>query len=869
MSDLKRRTLLKGLGGLPAITLLAETSTAASAKFTPVDLAGRFNCSPSDFGARPEIDGRLVKTPAGRQDLCGIPFALGPDGADRKSWIALSRAARSWTSPRLEVPIAGTARYLCLAQFCDWDETETHPAGAEVIERVGQVLADAVLVYEDGQERRFPIRRRFEVNSFSVRFGHLSFNSVSHPFPFPRKLTDTLPNGKGWGGLQQIVWDTSGDPPQVWIWPLPNPEPERRIRGLRLEAASESVLFVCGLTLFHRPENPIRHGRRDLYRIALPEASQDPLERWRVTVDLGIVARTYTLPDFEPDKWLAAPDKGLGERHGRHATSHIYAEVTASPAATLRLSDQRSGAAFEFDLRDVARDREIEGRPAGAHIEVLEREKVWLHGEVVDPASSRATPVRLAFRSKDGRYIPPYGHRTEINDAFFQDYGADLKLLDSSFAYIDGTFQVELPAGEVYVEYSKGFEYEAVRRRLDIQPGQRDLRLEIPRHTDLRAKGWITADTHVHFLSPFTALLESRAEGVNLVNLLAAQWGDLFTNVGDLSNEPLMSPDRETLVWVGTENRQHLLGHINLLGGRGAPVFPMSAAGPGEAYLGDPLWCSMAEWADACRKREGLVVSPHFPYPTGEVAADIVLGKIDAVELQFSDGMFDTLRFQDWYRYLNCGYRVPAVGGTDKMGAYMPLGAIRTYAWIGDEEFSFANWAKAVRRGNTFTTTGPLLLFEAEGRKPGDELRVPEAGGAVEVRVEALSYVPFHRVDIVFNGKVIAAREDKDGTRRMVFNERLQVAGPGWLAARCASRLGPTTSWSLSVGAHTSPVYLATPGRDLFSPQAAAYFLTLIDGAETWVRNVATPADAATSDRIVKTLRDARGRLHRRLHGHT
>jgi hypothetical protein len=85
--------------------------------------------------------------------------------------------------------------------------------------------------------------------------------------------------------------------------------------------------------------------------------------------------------------------------------------------------------------------------------------------------------VRLAFRSKEGRYIPPYGHRTQINNGWFQDYGGDLKQRDSSFGYIDGTFQVELPVCEIFVEMMKGFEYEAVRRRITIKPGQRELTL--------------------------------------------------------------------------------------------------------------------------------------------------------------------------------------------------------------------------------------------------------------------------------------------------------------------------------------------------------------------------------------------------------
>src|SRR5258708_14755831 len=85
-------------------------------------------------------------------------------------------------------------------------------------------------------------------------------------------------------------------------------------------------------------------------------------------------------------------------------------------------------------------------------------------------------------------------------------------------------------------------------------------------------------------------------------------------------------------------------------------------------------------------------------------------------------GHFNFLRFLDWYRYLNCGYRLPAVGGTDKMGAWTPVGANRAYAYIGQDEFSFPNWAKAVRQGNTFMTTGPLLLFHADGKSPVAEL---------------------------------------------------------------------------------------------------------------------------------------------------
>jgi hypothetical protein len=424
---------------------------------------------------------------------------------------------------------------------------------------------------------------------------------------------------------------------------------------------------------------------------------------------------------------------------------------------------------------------------------------------------------------------------------------------------------------------TKGFEYKPVRQKIEIQPAQRELNLEIPRFSNLRSKGWVTADTHVHFLSPCTALLEAQAEGLNLINLLAAQWGDLFTNVGDLSHGPVTSADRDSMVWVGTENRQHILGHIGLEGVRGMAVFPLSADGPGEAFLGDPLWTSMAEWADVCRERQGLAVAVHFPYPTGEIAADVVLGKIDAVEIWPQDDPkvhakaieeFDSLRYLDWYHYLNCGYRLPAVAGTDKMGAYMPAGTNRVYVYLGQEEFNYPNYAKAVRAGNTFATSGPLLMFHADGSSPGAELILGAGGGTIEVSADAQCFMPIHRLQVVYNGKVVASREEATGAQRIRLTEKIRVPGPGWLAARCASQFGPTTSWNFKIAAHTSPVYVRVPGKELFSPEAATYFLKLIDGAQLYVETLATRPDAEAFEKVRKVYTDARAALHRRMHQH-
>src|SRR5206468_8586578 len=131
-----------------------------------------------------------------------------------------------------------------------------------------------------------------------------------------------LPDATMWGDLQCGVWDgrfpilAPGQLPPafIWVWPLANPEPERNLKALRLKAASEEPLMVCGLTLYHGKENPLRVAPLHVYRITLPRADGGRAG----TLEFGCGPRrggpSYTLNDFHAESWLAAPGKGLGER---------------------------------------------------------------------------------------------------------------------------------------------------------------------------------------------------------------------------------------------------------------------------------------------------------------------------------------------------------------------------------------------------------------------------------------------------------------------------------------------------------------------------------------------------------------------------
>ncbi|WP_245509641.1 hypothetical protein [Bradyrhizobium vignae] len=55
------------------------------------------------------------------------------------------------------------------------------------------------------------------------------------------------------------------------------------------------------------------------------------------------------------------------------------------------------------------------------------------------------------------------------------------------------------------------------------------------------------------------------------------------------------------------------------------------------------------------------------------------------------DAQISAFGLADWYRYLNIGYQIPVVGETDKMNAACLLGGLRTYAHLGDRDFTYSS----------------------------------------------------------------------------------------------------------------------------------------------------------------------------------
>src|SRR5439155_11646336 len=117
------------------------------------------------------------------------------------------------------------------------------------------------------------------------------------------------------------------------------------------------------------------------------------------------------------------------------------------------------------------------------------------------------------------------------------------------------------------------------------------------------------------------------------------------------------------MVVVNTHNSHPVLGSLALLHCH-RPVYPLSFGGPD----GLEDW-SLAAWCDQCHRKKGLVIGTHLwhtdqGFVPGETLADLILGKVDALEIGPSSTVPDAL--VDWYGLLNCGFRVPLVAGSGK-----------------------------------------------------------------------------------------------------------------------------------------------------------------------------------------------------------
>ncbi len=399
--------------------------------------------------------------------------------------------------------------------------------------RLNEHAADYVVIYEDGSEERFAVRRRHQVGSFQTRWGENCFQAVAGRKPHAvRGAQEQLQ--PDWGGTQTRAINPDRGKWIQWLFAWENPHPEKAIHGLRFEPvkAEGGALVVSAVSAGTVSEQPLRWRTRRKALLSLPDGTpfQPDLDAngqlGQIQLDMGTVISAQKRLVYPQEGWEDSYNNQLPQQ----CEDEILIEYTAHPDACFHFWDGR--------VIPVGQVENEEEDPEDIPLQAAASSRQRVRLKVVEKGSQKPVAVRLHVHGAWGEYLAPVDRHRILNADWFEDYSADFTHLSTHpSTYINGDTVIDLPLGKVYIEVSKGFEVRPVRKVVMVAADTEELTVEVEKVLPWRERGWVTADTHVHFLSPGTALLEGAGEGVNMVNLLASQWGELMTNVGDFDGQ--------------------------------------------------------------------------------------------------------------------------------------------------------------------------------------------------------------------------------------------------------------------------------------------------------------------------------------------
>jgi len=463
---------------------------------------------------------------------------------------------------------------------------------------------------------------------------------------------------------------------------------------------------------------------------------------------------------------------------------------------------------------------------------------------VRDADTGKPTPCRITIVGPDGNfYQPSSNHLTPYAlTSQWPKTGIWGNRLDKPpyryvgrFFYATGPIEAAVPSGKSRVEVSKGFEFAPQKLMVEVRKGDTNsVELTLSNRVGLAQQGYFGGDLHLHIARTNDASEDAAfdlmaAEDIQFASLLAYN-----EPAGPYAGfmDKLDSPQRDGLglrsvrerngcsIIAGQEYRTTTYGHL-LLYLRDEIVFPR------KSFNADN-WPVYGEVERETRELGGLAIMAHGGYEQ-EIYADVALGNLSAVELlQFS--IYRGISLTNWYHILNTGYRFPITGSSD-WPACRFLGDSRTFVYASGRP-AHADWLRGAAEGQSFVTSGPLLLLEVDGKHPGEQLKKTKPGShAVTARLRVRCEVtPVTQVELIINGKVERAQTIPAAQQLGAWWElehKIQLSGSSWIAARAYST---TPGGQPDAEAHTNPIYVYLDGRSPYSQASLDAWLAKIDG---------------------------------------
>jgi len=479
--------------------------------------------------------------------------------------------------------------------------------------------------------------------------------------------------------------------------------------------------------------------------------------------------------------------------------------------------------------------------------------------EVADDATGRPVPARA--------YL--WRGRTPVLPEGFPSYsrGDELHFL------VPGDFEMDLAAGKYTLRLERGLEYVPAEVELEV-PREAPVPVRLRRWVDMSADGWYAADMHVH-RDPADVPLILGAEDLDFVPTIATHvWSN---DVNRPWTPPTEFPVRVDPGRLFTGNAQEI---ERIQGGPGAVILlarelPLPFDGyeyypPSVAYTrkvhqmggfveGDkPFWVDT--FVNAALGQLDFIELNCNHFLPRLVDTDLVPWSHWPVEFGYRGNRGFALWMMDlYYRILNSGIQLPLSAGSANGVKATPAGYDRVYVRLGKEKLDYAAFMDALKRGQSFSTNGPVLELEVDGtHEPGDHVDVRK-GQELRVRARARSRGPLERLELVVDGQVVAVQPGGDA-RELVLEKALRLDRSAWAAARAFER-----SDRSEVFAHTSPVYLTVKGKPVVVPSAVRDLVQKIDQLIAYTERLDGFRDERHRQETLDVYREAREVLSRRL----
>jgi TolB protein len=488
--------------------------------------------------------------------------------------------------------------------------------------------------------------------------------------------------------------------------------------------------------------------------------------------------------------------------------------------------------------------------------------------------AGRPLSARLSVAGPGGRAYAPDDAWRHSDEAFDRSERA----FEYSYFHSAGSAEVVVPAGAVHLEVWRGPEYRVSRADVTVPAaGHVVHRVVLERLADLPARGWWSGDVHVHMNyggayrnTPRHLAFQARAEDLHVVENLIVNKEQRIPDIGYFRTDADPASGPGFVLMHAQEFHTSVWGHMGLLGLGSHYLIPDYVGYPNTAAASlAPSNAAVADLAHA--QRGGALVGYVHPFDTRpdpadtaealsyELPVDVALGKVDYLEVMgYSDHLITS---QIWYRLLNCGFRLPAGAGTDAFPNFAslrgPPGLVRAFVRSG-AVLDHRQWLAGLKAGRTFVTNAPLLEFSLAGRGIGDEVRLPAGSHRLVARVGLRSSIPIDHLEIVGNGKVVAAIPLRGDRSTATDSVTIPVTASGWYVVRAYGDRATMPVLDLYPFGSTSPIYVRIGDDPVRSAEDAAFFLRWIGRVEAVARESTawrTPEEQAV---VLRTLAQAR-----------